>query len=323
MRYSWRMGARVLEKLNCKIRPVGVGCWQFGGAITIDGLPDGWTGVNDGESLATIARAVELGVTFFDTADMYGWGHSEELLGRALKDTGARDRVVVATKVGFWRDDAGRRTLNESRGYVLSACDASLRRLQTDRIDLYQCHLGRTERWAEFLDAFETLQQAGKIRAFGVSSNDLGLVQHFNAHGNLAAVQANYNLLAREAEKELLPYCQAHGIAFIARGPLAMGRLSGKYTRDSRFDPNEIRSKWLSPENRSWFERDMERIERLKEAAARLKLTLPELAIVFLLSNPAVSVVIVGVKNRAQLEQNVAAAFLPPLTHDQIKAINQ
>ena len=133
------MEQRIFGKTGWRVSRIGLGCWQFGGAIMLDGRPDGWTGISDDESTATIQRAVELGINFFDTADMYGWGHSEEIIGQTLKPH--RDRAFLATKVGFWHDDQDRRTFNESKDYILRACDASLRRLQTDHIDLYQCHL--------------------------------------------------------------------------------------------------------------------------------------------------------------------------------------
>ena len=317
------MGTRLFGKLGWRVNQVGLGCWQFGGALTLDGKPDGWTGVNDDESIATIKRALDLGVNFFDTADMYGWGHSEDILGRALREAQARPRVHVATKVGFWHDAAGNRTFNESSDHILRACEDSLRRLQTDHIDLYQCHLWRTERWPEFLDAFEKLQKQGKIRGFGISTNDFDMVEHFDERKNLAAVQANYNLLDRNVEKEILPYCRARGLAFIARGPLAMGRLSGKYTKDTKFDADDIRNRWLEGDNRAGFERDIAIAERLKPIADKGGFTLSQLAIKFVLTHVAVSVVIAGAKNRAQLEQNAAASVLPPLTPEELAAVNQ
>src|ERR1017187_2575322 len=211
------MDYRTFGKTGWQVSQVGVGCWQFGGTVMLDGKPDGWSGVSDEESLATIKRAVELGVNFFDTADMYGWGRSEEVLGRALKEVGGRDRLHIATKVGFWYDDQGKRTFNESKAYILRACDASLRRLQTDRVELYQCHLWRTERWAEFLDAFETVQKQGKIRFYGVSTNDFDIIERFDERKQLTSLQSKYSLLNRNVEREILPYCRARGIAFIAR----------------------------------------------------------------------------------------------------------
>jgi aryl-alcohol dehydrogenase-like predicted oxidoreductase len=314
---------RAFGKTGWRVSQVGLGCWQFGGAIMLDGRPDGWSGVNDEESVATIKRAVELGVNFFDTADMYGWGHSEEVLGRALKEVGNRDRHYIASKVGFWHDDQGKRTFNNSKDYILRACDASLRRLQTDRIDLYQCHLWRTERWAEFLDAFETLQKQGKIRFYGISTNDFDMVQHFDERRHLTSVQSNYNLLDRHVEKSILPYCRERGIAFIARGPLAMGKLSGKLAKDHKFDANDIRTKWTEGENRKDFERDIETIARLKPIAQKCGFIMAELAVKFVLTHVAVSTTIPGTKNRSQLEHNVAASILPPLTHDELAAIQQ
>jgi len=312
---------RPFGKTGWRVSLVGLGCWQFGGAITLDGKPDGWTGVADDESAATVKRAVELGVNFFDTADMYGWGHSEEVLGQALKDCGCRDRVYVATKVGFWHDTAERRTVNESRDYILRACEASLRRLRTDYIDLYQCHLWRTTRWQEFLDAFALLQRQGKIRYFGVSTNDFDMVESFDTQRNLAAVQSNYNLLDRRAEQQILPYCRARGIAFIARGTLARGLLSGKYNKASRFDPNDIRSNWLTNAGREDYERSIEIVEQLKPIAYKGGFSLSQLAVKFVLNHVGVSLALVGAKNRSQLEENVTATFLAPLTREELREI--
>ncbi len=315
------MTSRVFGRSGWRVNEIGLGCWEFGGAISLDGKPDGWTGVTDDESVATIGRAVELGVNFFDTADMYGWGRSEELLGKVLRPH--RDKVWIASKVGFWHDEAGKRTFNESKDYIVGACEASLRRLQTDHIDLYQCHLWRTERWPEFLSAFETLLKQGKIRAFGVSTNDFDMVQRFDERRSLAAVQANYNLLDRHVERDILPYCRARGIAFIARGPLAMGKLTGKFTRDTRFDPNDIRSKWLEGDARHDFEQQIDMVDRLKPVAAKAGLTMSQLAIRFVFSHADVSVLIPGAKNRTQLEQNVGASTLPPLTGGDLGAIER
>lgn len=316
---------RPFGKTGWRVSQIGVGCWQFGGAITLDGQPDGWPGINDNDSIAVVRRALELGINFFDTADMYGWGHSEEILGRALKDglagVGGRDRVYIASKVGFWHDDNGRRTLNESRDYIIAACEASLRRLQLTHLDLYQCHLGRTERWPEFLDAFERLQKAGKIRQYGVSTNDLDVVQRFDDRQNLASVQANYNLLDSRAEQTLLPYCRSRGIAFIARGPLAMGKLGGRMTANTKFDANDIRTKWLAPESRETFERDLAIVERLRPLAAKNGYTLAQFALKYVLTHVAVSTTIAGTKTRTQLEDSVSATFLSPLSTDDLAGI--
>jgi myo-inositol catabolism protein IolS len=317
------MVKRAFGKTGWQVSQMGIGGWQFGGAIVLDGKPDGWSGTSDEESVATIRRAVELGINFFDTADMYGWGRSEELLGRTLRELRQRDDYYIASKVGFWHDEQYCRIRNESKDDILRACDASLRRLETDHIDLYQCHLWRTERWTEFLDAFETLQEQGKIRFYGVSTNRFNIIQRFDERKHLAAVQSNYNLLDRHIEQEIIPYCHERGIALIARGPLARGKLSGRLTKDQKFDADDIRNQWLEEENRQSFEQDIETIERLKPLAKKYGLTIPELAIKFVLTNSGVATAIPGAKNRSQVERNVAASLLPPLTHDELTAIHQ
>ena len=314
---------RAFGKTGWRVSQIGLGCWQFGGATMLDGRPDGWSGISDEESVATVKRALDLGINFFDTADMYGWGHSEEILGQALREVGHRDRQYIATKTGFWHDEQGGRTRNESKDYIRHACEGSLRRLRTDYIDLYQCHLWRTERWAEFLDAFETLQKEGKIRFYGVSTNDFDMVERFDERKHLASVQSNYNLLDRHVEQEILPYCRERGIAFVARGPLCRGKLSGRFTKDQKFDADDVRIQWLDDDNRPRFERDIDTVERLKPIAHKSGFTMAELAVKFVLTHVAVATTIPGTKNRNQLEHNVAASILPPLSRDELAAIHQ
>ena len=149
------------------------------------------------------------------------------------------------------------------------------------------------------------------------------MVQRFDQRNHLASVQSNYNLLDRHGEKETLPYCKAHGIAFIARGPLAMGKLSGKLSKSRKFDTDDIRNKWLKDDDRKKFERDIETVERLKPIAQECGCNLPELAVRFVLTHPAVSIAIPGTKNRTQLEHNVAAGALPPLTGEELTLVEQ
>ncbi|NQU11564.1 aldo/keto reductase, partial [bacterium] len=292
---------RLFGRTGWRVAEIGLGGWQFGGAITLDGKPEGWSGITDADAVAAIRRALDLGVNFFDTADMYGWGHSEDLLGATLQDAaaavGGRDRLYLASKVGYWHDDQDRRTVNESVPYILRACEDSLRRLRTEHLDLYQCHVSETTRWPEFLDAFERLQRAGKIRAYGVSTLSVDLVRQFDEAGKLGAVQTSYNLLERDAERTILPYCRARGIALVVRGLLAMGKLSGKYTPDFRFAADDIRSRWVETEaDRAAFAADLAVVEQLRGVAEKYGFTLPQLALKYMLSNVAVSVVIPGAR---------------------------
>lgn len=316
------MVTRSFGKTGWRIAEIGLGCNQFGGPFVIDGKPGGWSGVDDTESIATLQRAVELGVNFFDTADQYGHGHSEQIVGTALRP--CRDRVYLATKVGQSWDTNGSTIRCESRPDILRACEASLRRLQTDYIDLYQCHLPQTERWTEFLDAFDTLRRQGKLRYFGISTNDLDMVKHFDERGGLAAVQFNYNLLDRRAERTVLPYCRERGIAAIVCGPLSRGRLTGKYDKDTQFPSDDRRSLWnTGGPDRDVHLRHMATIEQLKPVAQNLGLSLAHLSLKFVLSHVAVSVVIPGARNRTQLQDNIAASALPALNQKQLLAIHQ
>ncbi len=180
----------------------------------------------------------------------------------------------------------------------------------------------QTERWTEFLDAFETLQKQGKIRFYGVSTNRFNVIQHFNERGHLAAAQSNYNLLDRHVEQDILPYCHERGIAVIVRGPLARGKLSGRFTKNQKFDATDIRNNWLEGDNRRSFERDVDTVDRLKPVAEKHGFTMAELAVKFVLSHPGVATTIPGTKNRRQLERNVAAS-VEPLTKDQLTIIHE
>src|SRR5581483_11249451 len=165
---------RTLGRSGIEVSALGLGCWAIGGPFLLDGLPDGWGDIDDAESLRAIQRAIELGVTFFDTADVYGTGHSERILGQAIK--GQRDKVIIATKFGFTYDEAQRAITgqNYTPQYIRWACEASLRRLQTDYIDLYQLHAWNIpqEQTGEIWATLDQLKSEGLIRAYGWSTGD-------------------------------------------------------------------------------------------------------------------------------------------------------
>ena len=289
------MEYRVLGKTGIEVSAIGMGCWAIGG--------DAWGPVEDRDSLAAMERALELGVTFFDTADVYGRGHSEELVGRALKDR--RDDVVIATKVGLWdshRDVSP--NIYSDPALIIERCEASLRRLQTDRIDVYQCHLWWDENTEAFLEAFDRLKEQGKIRFYGVSTNDAEHLRHFNQNATCDVCQFDYSILNRTPEQELLPYCQEAGIGTIVRGPLRMGLLTGKFTLETTFPEGDVRRRW--PEE-PWYRESIEKVERLRSLADGNR-RLSEIALRFVLNHPAVHVAIPGAKNPAQIEANAAAA---------------
>ncbi|HBY98836.1 MAG TPA: aldo/keto reductase [Chloroflexi bacterium] len=293
------MNYRLLGTTALQVSEVGLGLWAIGG--------DAWGPVDDQASLAAIQRAWELGVNFFDTADVYGHGHSEELLGRFLK-TVPRDQVLVATKVGLWRGNRPN-PYNDPR-LIIADCEASLKRLGTDFIDVYQKHVSWDENTDVFATAFRQLKEQGKVRCVGLSSNDLAAVRRFNqVIGGLDTLQLDYSLLNRQPEKETLPLCQQHGIGVIARGPLAMGKLTGKFTPASTFPDGDIRRGWLEGASRERFVHDLESVEQLRFLAEGRTLT--QAALAYVLAQAAVSTTIPGAKNPEQVAENVQAVERP------------
>ena len=290
------MEFRELGRTGIKVSTIGMGCWAIGG--------DAWGPVEDADSLAAIDRALELGVNLFDTADVYGRGRSEDLVGRALE--GRRDEAIIATKVGLWRSGGDRPNAYTRPEMVIESCEASLKRLRTDRIDVYQCHLWWDENTEVFLDAFDRLQRDGKIRAYGVSTNEIDHLRHFNEQGTCQILQFDYSILNRSPERELLPYAAEHGIGTLARGSLRMGILTGKFTSETTFPEGDIRRNWIGQD---WYRDQLAATENLKQLAADDR-TLSQIALAYVLHNPAVSTTIPGAKNPQQMEQNAAAASI-------------
>ena len=212
---------------------VGLGTWAIGGWM--------WGGSDDAQSIRTIQEAVDRGITLIDTAPVYGFGHSEEIVGRALAEGGRRDKAVIASKVALdWKD--GKPFRNASRARIMKEIDDSLRRLKTDVIDLYQVH------WPdpntpieETAGALKELLTAGKIRAIGVSNFSPAQMDKFRAVAPLAADQPPYNLFEREIEADVLPYAQKNGIVTLAYGALCRGLLAGKMTEKQAFTGDDLR----------------------------------------------------------------------------------
>jgi aryl-alcohol dehydrogenase-like predicted oxidoreductase len=212
---------------------IGLGTWAIGGWM--------WGGTDEAQSIRTIHEALDRGITLFDTAPVYGFGRSEEILGKALAQDGRRQRAVIATKVGLdWRDGAPFR--NGSRKRIMKEVDDSLRRLQTDAIDLYQVHWPDPKTpIAETAGTMADLLRAGKIRAIGVSNFTPSQMDEFRAVAPLHTAQPPYNLFERAAEQDVLPYCREHRLAMLAYGSLCRGLLSGKMTGYSRFTGDDLR----------------------------------------------------------------------------------
>ena len=236
------MQYRMLGRTGLRVSEVGFGAWAIGGPAKLGELEIGWGEVDDAMSLRAIEAAYDAGVTFFDTADVYGAGRSEVLIGKALKSK--RDRVVIATKVGNRTSAGGEWVKDFSKQWISQAIDASLTRLGMDCVDLYQLHSGSdTAQYRdETFEALEALKAAGKIRYYGISVGPCAHGPWVIRNTPADTIQVVYNMLEREPEAELLPLAQARGIGIIARVPLASGLLSGAYTTFTRFAENDHRT---------------------------------------------------------------------------------
>jgi aryl-alcohol dehydrogenase-like predicted oxidoreductase len=298
------MHTRKLGKDGVPVSVIGFGAWPIGGQMGA---------VASADATAALHRTIELGSTLIDTAEMYGAGKSEEIIGEALK--GKRDRIFLATKVS---GGPGKLAYNS----ILRACDASLQRLQTDHIDLYQCHWPDPETPVEeSMRAMDDLVKAGKVRYVGVSNFDVALLRRCLTVRHVDSLQPVYHLFDRRIEAELIPFCQEQGIGILAYSPLGKGMLSGKYTIDTVFPPDDERSHMYGFQGESW-RASLERVDQLKVLAQSWGITMGRLAIAWVLANPAVTVVLVGAKDTRQVEDNVEAADIV-LSPEQLQAIEQ
>lgn len=310
------MHYRTLGHTGLRVSEVGLGAMPFGGMVTqADGSSFGWTGTGDQESIALVHRSEELGVNLIDSAEAYGNGHGETVIGQALR--GRRDRWIIATKVNP-NQGIDETTPNEDavRKRLTEACEQSLQRLQTDYIDLYQLHrIPHTWAMPVVMTTLAELQQAGKIRWYGISTNDREAIDQLLALGPLHVLQVGYNLLERDAGA-LLNWALDEQIGTLIRVPLAKGMLNGKYSgsgalsmpegdhRHERFNRPEIRA-GLSQLTELGFLQTPDR--SMVQAALR-----------FVLDHAGVSCVISGAKTRQQVEENASASDVLPLTQDEL-----
>ncbi|MCS7207196.1 MAG: aldo/keto reductase [Dehalococcoidia bacterium] len=301
------MRTRPLGTTGLLVSEVGFGAWAIGGNL----YGNSYGPTDDAVSRRALQEALDLGCTFFDTADVYGHGHSEELVGEVV---GNRPDVVVATKVGgnFYRPHGV--VMDFSPRYIRFACEQSLRRLRRDVIDLYQLHNPPLPFLFHpgFFAVLEDLQKEGKIRFYGVSIHAPQEGMAALRTGRPAALQAVYNLLRQEMAVDLFPLAHQQGVGIIAREPLHNGFLTGKYTEDATFPPGDIRHLWP----RAYIRRLVRAAEALRPLTSPQR-SLAHLAIRFVLDNPAISVVIPGAKTPEQVRENMAASALPPLTEEE------
>ena len=295
---------------------LGLGCWAIGGPWTFDGKPAGWGEVDDGESVRAVNRALDLGVTLFDTADVYGCGHSERVLGRALG--GRRDDVVIVTKAGNLFDEQTRTGGGKdvSPAYLRRACDASLRRLGTDRIDVYLIHDGiaSPEDVPAVVDVLEELVAAGKIRWYGSSMSDPAIVRAMAEGPHMVAVEHELNVL--RGELGALAAAEELGLASLNRTPLAMGLLGGRYRPGALPAADDVRRNapwWDFFDEGGAMERWLELIEASREELTADGRSLAQGALGWIWGRSSATFPIPGFRTVAQVEENVRAAEHGPL----------
>ncbi|RHW34081.1 aldo/keto reductase [Lysinibacillus yapensis] len=294
------MKYQTLKKTDLRISEIGLGTNAVGGHNLFQNL-------SEADGIEFVREALNNGVNFIDTADIYGVGRSEELVGEVVKEF-KRDDLVIATKgAQQWLEDGSVKTNNRPE-YLRAALENSLQRLQLDYVDLYYLHFPDKETpFAESIGALARLKEEGKIRAIGISNVSLEQLKEANAHGDISALQSPYNMLDRSAEEELLPYCVENNISFIPYGPLAFGLLGGGFTKDTKLDAQDWRNSVPLFQGEQ-FGKTLETVDKLKEFAAQKETTLPNLALVWLLAQQGVDAVIPGGKRKERILENIQAS---------------
>ncbi|GAA1671797.1 aldo/keto reductase [Fodinicola feengrottensis] len=307
---------RKIGRSGIEVSPIGVGTWAIGGPFFSGGQPLGWGDVDDDESVRMLRRAVELGANLIDTADVYGAGHAESVIGRAF--AGRRDDVVIATKWGNTYDEATREMgpWNATPEYVRTALTASLRRLRTDYVDILQLHLDVAVSVADgLLETCDKLLAEGKIRAYGCSTDTVALAERF-ADAQASVVQHQLNVL--DDAPQMLALCERRELASLNRSPLAMGLLSDKITAQTHIGGTDIRAR--QPEWLRWFHDGRPDAEFLRRRDAIREIltgggrTLAQGALAWTLARSRQTVPIPGCRTIAQVEENLGTLDRPPLT---------
>ena len=305
------MQYRTLGKTNISASAVALGTWAIGGGPW-------WGDSDDNESIKAIQAAIDAGVTLIDTAPAYGFGHSEEVVGKSIK--GQRDKVILSTKCGLWWNDDRGSSFFKMDGKHVKRCllpativeevEISLRRLDTDYIDLYHTHWQSEEPDKYPIDntmqCLMKLKEEGKIRAIAASNVDLEHIKQYQAAGILDAIQPRYSMLDRGIEKELLPYCHTNGISALAYSPLEQGLLTGKIGMDQTFPESAARNSipWFLPANR---QKVLNMLEDWSDLLSKYNCSLSQLVIAWTMAQEGITFVLCGARKEAHVAENVGA----------------
>ena len=318
---------RALGRSGIEVSALGMGCWAIGGPFWAGETPLGWGQVDDEESIRAIHAALDRGVTFFDTANVYGAGHSERVLGQAL--AGRRSQVVIATKFNAVFDETSRQVTgaDTTPEGIRKACEDSLRRLNSDYIDLYQFHDNGypAEEAAPVRETLEGLVQAGKIRAYGWSTDFVDRAQVFAQGPKCTSIQLQLNVL--DDNPAMIAFCEQQNLAAINRGPLAMGLLTGKYTPATVVSVDDVRGQ-KSPEWMKYFKEGKPNPEWIAMREAILEIltsqgrTLAQGALAWNWGRSPQTIPIPGFRTVKQVEENAAALEYGPLTPEQMGQID-
>jgi aryl-alcohol dehydrogenase-like predicted oxidoreductase len=304
-----------LGRSGLDVTRIAFGTWQLGGD---------WGSFEERDAIEAIQHARRLGINFFDTAQAYGFGASERLLGRALHDElrADRDDLVIATKGGLRMDESEGLVRDSSPDWLRKGVDGSLENLGIDRIDLYQIHWPDPKTpFSETTGALAELRDAGKIAHVGLSNFDAAQMDEFSKTLSVETLQPPYHLFRRDVEEEILPYCKQNDIGVLIYGPLAHGLLTGAISEDTRFGDDDWRSKTDLFQSEKLRE-NLAVVRSLEEVAQRRGCTLSQLAIAWTLANEAVHVAIVGTRNHRHIEEAVGAAEIE-LTEDELAEIDR
>lgn len=313
------MNYRQLGRTGIEVSEIDYGAWGIG--------KDAWLGAEDDESLKALNRAIDLGLTFIDTALAYGDGHSERLVGQIIKERG--EGIHIATKIppknGVWPAPEGLHPDETFPGdYVRECTEQSLENLGVDSVDVQQFHVWQDEWVGEgsWMEAVEELKEEGKIKAFGVSINDhqpenaLKLIET----GIVDTVQVIYNVFEQSPEDELLPFCERHGVGVIVRVPFDEGALTGRITPDTEFEEGDFRNEYFRGDRKK---KVYERVQNIASDLGISEDEMPEVALRYILSHPAVSAVIPGMRSVRNVEKNMAVGDGKGLPEEQVEKLKE